>query len=92
VAPDYDADRAAAQIEQLAAIERRLAAKGTSDTDRGVDFGHAEALRRRGASLAVKAKAEDLAARLRKRLPKPTSGEPTSKRRSLLDPDVTIEI
>jgi hypothetical protein len=90
VAPDYDADRAAAQIEQLAAIERRLAAKGTSDTDRGVDFGHAEALRRRGASLAVKAKATDLAGRLRKRLPS-HSGEPTRKRRSLLDPDVEIE-
>jgi hypothetical protein len=85
-------DLAAAQTEELNQIERRLTSKATPDTQRGVDFGHAEALRRRGASLAVKAKAEDLAARLRKRLPMPTSGEPTSKRRSLLDPDVTIEI
>jgi hypothetical protein len=90
VALDYDADRAAAQMERLAAIERRLTNKATTDADRGMDFGTAEALRRRGASQAVRTKAEDLAGRLRKRLPKQPAGS-TTTRRSLLDPDVTIE-
>jgi hypothetical protein len=90
VALDYDANRAHAQMERLAAIERRLINKTTTDADRGMDFGAAEALRRRGASAAVRTKAGDLSDRLRKRLPTQPTGS-TSKRRSLLDPDVTIE-
>jgi hypothetical protein len=90
MALDYDADKAAAELERLAAIERRMGNKATPDHQRGLDFGAAEALRRRGASAAVRTKAEDLAGRLRKKLPaQPAAG--TRKHKSLLDPDVTVE-
>lgn len=91
MALDYDAELAAAQLEQLAAIERRLTNTATAAVDRGMDFGACAALARRGASLQVKERAKGLSERLRRKLPDRTSG-PKQKRRSLLDPSIEYEL